>query len=67
MVDQGRQEVDAVLYQIVLEKLRSGSPLSRDEEWFYLTGILRVSQVEAEQIAERLRLGRNGELCANKK
>ena len=58
----GTEEVNAVLHDIVIGKLREKTPLSRDEKWFYLTRILRVSQEEAERIMERLKADSEREL-----
>lgn len=45
-----KAKVNAILEEIILEKLRTKHRLSKDEYWFYLTGIMKISEEEAEKI-----------------
>ncbi len=56
-MNRGKQnsEVGVLLHSIVLDKRQSGKNLSKDELWYYLTRILKVSQDEAEKMMERVR------------
>ena len=45
-----RANVDAILKEIVLAKIRQNRRLSKDEHWFYLTKVLKFDEEEAENI-----------------
>ena len=45
-----RANVDAILKEIVLEKIKQNRRLSKDEHWFYLTKVLKFDHEEAEDI-----------------
>jgi hypothetical protein len=42
--------VDAILKEIVLGKIKENRRLSKDEHWFYLTKILKITEEEAEKV-----------------
>ena len=48
-----RANVDAILKEIVLEKIKQNRRLSKDEHWFYLTKILKFDEEEAEDIIKK--------------
>ena len=47
--------VDALLTEIVLEKIRYNRRLSKDEHWFYLTKVLKFTDEEADNIIKGLK------------
>ena len=50
-----RANVDAILKEIVLEKIKQNRRLSKDEHWFYLTKVLKFGEEEAEGIIKNLK------------
>jgi hypothetical protein len=47
--------VDALIKEIVMEKIKNNRRLSKDEHWFYLTRILKFSDEESEEIIKKLK------------
>jgi hypothetical protein len=45
--------VDAILKEIVLGKIKQNRRLSKDEHWFYLTKILKMGDEEAEKVISK--------------
>jgi len=48
-------DVDAILKEIVMNKIKMNRRLSKDEHWFYLTRVLKFTDEEADNIITGLK------------